>query len=313
MLQTYSTTLALRHRCLLLCGYPNRLIDTASRVCAFPLDWQPTDAELYDAFVGDRRSKAEIAALSLQDATHMVARWRKSKVSPQMRDLPLSDEQIAEAITRYAQRVALEEAGWSPAEDGRKRETPVRKLTSLGCGALAVSLAAAACAYSCWFVGSLPPGISDLTQPFVYGGVALSVIAITVAYLTMARHLIKNRRRVTAGRLVEALVVVGVPVALLWLANATELRLQRAIGIGKCNLASLDLSGYRLAGVDLTGCDLSRADLSGTDLTDADLGSANLAEANLSGADLTGADLTGADLREAKLTGATMPDGSKHE
>jgi hypothetical protein len=284
-------------------------------------DWQPTDAELYDAFVGDRRSKAEIAALSLQDATHMVARWRKSKVSPQMRDLPLSDEQIAEAITRYAQRVALEEAGWSPAEDGRKRETPVRKLTSLGCGALAVSLAAAACAYSCWFVGSLPPGISDLTQPFVYGGVALSVIAITVAYLTMARHLIKNRRRVTAGRLVEALVVVGVPVALLWLAlaltgvpqNATELRLQRAIGIGKCNLASLDLSGYRLAGVDLTGCDLSRADLSGTDLTDADLGSANLAEANLSGADLTGADLTGADLREAKLTGATMPDGSKHE
>ncbi|MCU0503611.1 MAG: hypothetical protein MUC51_17975, partial [Anaerolineae bacterium] len=222
-------------------------------------DRQPTDAELYDAFVGDRRSKAEIAALSLQDATHMVAHWRKSKVSPQMSDLPLSDEQIAEAITRYAQRVALEEAGWSPAEDGRKQETPVKKRTSLGCGALAVSLASAACAYSCWFVGSLPPGLSDLTQPFVYGGVALSVIAITVAYLTMAWHLIKNRRRVTAGRLVEALVVAGVPVALLWLAlaltgvpnNATELRLQRAIGIGKCNLASLDLSGYRLAGVDL--------------------------------------------------------------
>lgn len=277
-------------------------------------DWQPTDAELYDAFVGRRRSKAEIAGLSLERVTHMVAYWRKHKVPAEMRDLPLSDEQIAEAITRYAQSVALEEAGWSPAEDGRKQVDAERSLTRVGCGALAVSLTSVAFAFSCWVFANLPPGMPDLAQPFVYGGVALSVIAFAVFYFAVGWHLIKNRRRVTAGRLVEALVVVGVPVALLWLAlaltgvpqNATELRLQRAIGIGKCNLASQDLSGYRLAGVDFAGCDLFRADLSGADLADAHLGSANLVEASLSGANLRGADLSSANLSSANLSGANL-------
>lgn len=81
-------------------------------------NWQPTDADLYKAFVNPRASKAEIAALSPERATEMVAYRRKRKVSPKMRDLPLSDERIAEAIVRYAQCAPSTQEDHSPVEEG---------------------------------------------------------------------------------------------------------------------------------------------------------------------------------------------------
>jgi hypothetical protein len=81
-------------------------------------NWQPTDADLYKAFVNPRVSKAEIAALSPERATEMVAYRRKRKVSPEMRDLPLSDETIAEAIVRYAQCAPSTQEDHSPVEEG---------------------------------------------------------------------------------------------------------------------------------------------------------------------------------------------------
>jgi hypothetical protein len=79
---------------------------------------QPTDAELYDAFVNPRVPRAEIAALSLESATRIVAYRRKSKVSPKMRDLSLSDEGIAEAIVRHARSAYSTQESRSPVAEG---------------------------------------------------------------------------------------------------------------------------------------------------------------------------------------------------
>ena len=94
--------------------------------------------------------------------------------------------------------------------------------------------------------------------------------------------------------------------------------------LGRADLSSADLSNAHLKSVllykaTLYGANLSYADLSAANLTGADLNSANLGGAYLSQADLSQADLSGAQdltqeqLAKAKaLTGATMPDGSKH-
>ncbi len=89
------------------------------------------------------------------------------------------------------------------------------------------------------------------------------------------------------------------------------------------------LTRVHLIGADLRGSHLKGVNLIGADLREADLTGANLRGARLFGADLRGvkldrADLSEADLRNAKVTpqqlasvkalsGATMPDGTKHE
>lgn len=95
------------------------------------------------------------------------------------------------------------------------------------------------------------------------------------------------------------------------------------------HLAGIDIRDTYLLGVDLTGADLrnanlsfatlifadlSRADLSGTDLQGCDMHTVNLSGANLAGANLKGVvGLSNDQLAQAKsLTGATLPDGSKH-
>ena len=105
------------------------------------------------------------------------------------------------------------------------------------------------------------------------------------------------------------------------------------------SMTNADLHDARLNGLDLRDTDLSGANLSGADLRGVNLSYATLNYVNLSGANLTGANLYGSELHnvnvsganltkaymqdafdlgntnfsQAKsLTGAIMPDGSKH-
>lgn len=94
------------------------------------------------------------------------------------------------------------------------------------------------------------------------------------------------------------------------------------------NGASLRGASFHGTDTDLSGANLSKANLSGAILNDANLTGVNLTGVNLTGARLIGAKLTGANLSDAKLTGAAvtkeqldqaqsltgaiMPDGSKH-
>jgi uncharacterized protein YjbI with pentapeptide repeats len=94
--------------------------------------------------------------------------------------------------------------------------------------------------------------------------------------------------------------------------------------LGRADLSSADLSSAHLKSALLYKANLNGANLSYADLSEANLNGANLSYVNLGGADLSSADLSSADLRgvqdltqdqlaKAKtLTGATMPDGSKH-
>ena len=94
--------------------------------------------------------------------------------------------------------------------------------------------------------------------------------------------------------------------------------------LGQADLSLADLSAAHLTNIvlykaNLGGASLSYSDLSGAVLNGANLGSANLAGAYLLHADLSDANLKGAEgltqeqLDEATaLTGATLPDGSKH-
>lgn len=105
-------------------------------------------------------------------------------------------------------------------------------------------------------------------------------------------------------------------------------------GIYRLNLSQIDLSRAYLYEADLGGsflgnADFGEANLMNAELIEADLSEAwmrgaNLTGANFSRANLTGADLSGADLTRAtlndkqlqsvkSLTGAIMPDGTKHE
>jgi hypothetical protein len=68
--------------------------------------WRPTDDVLYHAFVNPKESRAKVAALSLDSATRMVEYRRKKKASREYRDLPMSDQAIAQAILNYARGVA---------------------------------------------------------------------------------------------------------------------------------------------------------------------------------------------------------------
>jgi uncharacterized protein YjbI with pentapeptide repeats len=108
-------------------------------------------------------------------------------------------------------------------------------------------------------------------------------------------------------------------------ANLSEANLYQA------SLIEADLSQAQLTLADLRATKLSAANLREADLRGADLAGANLtalvvspagakyirttygSEADLTGADLTGANLTEADIGDANLTGATMPDGTKHD
>ncbi len=105
------------------------------------------------------------------------------------------------------------------------------------------------------------------------------------------------------------------------------------ISLREADLSGADLREADLSGASLSGADLREASLSGADLREAELIRANLRGADLSMASLRGADLRGANLREAdlsmaslsgaivteeqlskaaSLTGAILPDGSRH-
>jgi uncharacterized protein YjbI with pentapeptide repeats len=94
-------------------------------------------------------------------------------------------------------------------------------------------------------------------------------------------------------------------------------------------LSGIDIRDTYLAGANLSGADLRNANLtfatlvftnlSGTNLSGANLQASDMHNTNLNGANLAGANLkdvigiTSAQLAKAQsLTGATMPDGSKH-
>jgi len=116
---------------------------------------------------------------------------------------------------------------------------------------------------------------------------------------------------------------------------------QNIVTLFGANLSEADLRFANLRNADLRNADLSYADLKEADLRYADLKEADLSYADLRYADLREADLREASLREAKLfgtdlseanlnavqgitikeleksakslTGATMPDGTKHD
>lgn len=78
-------------------------------------------------------------------------------------------------------------------------------------------------------------------------------------------------------------------------------------------LIRADLREARLAGADLRWSNLTEADLRGADLSGANLTEAILKNANLEGANLRGAQVADEQLARAEsLTGATLPDGTKH-
>ena len=105
----------------------------------------------------------------------------------------------------------------------------------------------------------------------------------------------------------------------------------KGAALGGARLISTDrnepvsLKGAILAGANLEGAVLEKADLGGADLRNANLRNADLRASVLEGASLLGTDLSHADLSQAtgvtdndleqqarSLTGATMPDGTKH-
>lgn len=167
--------------------------------------------------------------------------------------------------------------------------------------------------------------------------------------LTVLSELDDQRRGVVVRFLYEAGLISGQrPIVELKEAELSEVDLQDAKMEGAnffmANLPSAVLVNAKLAnsnfdGADLTNADLRNADLTnaslsstffnGADLTDTDLRNADLTRADLRNADLSNADLSGAVLDEANLegalitedqlaqvaslTGATMPDGTKHE
>jgi len=111
-------------------------------------------------------------------------------------------------------------------------------------------------------------------------------------------------------------------------ANLSGADLSEALLIGahlsRANLSGADLSLADLSGADLSRANLGQASLIGAFLSEASLDEADLSKANLKAADLSKADLCRADLSEAEvtdeqlahaclITGATMPDGAKHD
>jgi len=98
--------------------------------------------------------------------------------------------------------------------------------------------------------------------------------------------------------------------------NSANLSKQNLSGVSLCSVSlnSANLSEADLTSTNLCGANLTYANLIGANLTSADLRGTNLTGANLQAANLKGANLTGVQsLQYAKLTGAIMPDGTKHE
>lgn len=86
------------------------------------------------------------------------------------------------------------------------------------------------------------------------------------------------------------------------------------VNLSGANLSGVSLDRAKLVGANLNGADLSNTYLGGVNLQFADLKDANLVDADLIGADLTNAKgTTDEQLSKVKLlTGAIMPDGTKH-
>ncbi|MFN8497619.1 MAG: pentapeptide repeat-containing protein [Anaerolineae bacterium] len=99
-------------------------------------------------------------------------------------------------------------------------------------------------------------------------------------------------------------------------ANLFEVALNGATlsnaNLSQAQIGRASLFGANLNSADLTGADLHGASLIGADLSQANLIGADFSDANLGGADLTGAHVGMTLIIRTILTGATMPDGSKH-
>lgn len=103
----------------------------------------------------------------------------------------------------------------------------------------------------------------------------------------------------------------------------------RLADLSRIDLRQVDLRGANLSGANLKRANLFQANLEKADLSQADLEETGLFHANLKGADLSQAnlrraylaqaDLTGALVTAAQLThavvltGATLPDGTRHD
>ena len=82
----------------------------------------------------------------------------------------------------------------------------------------------------------------------------------------------------------------------------TGSRLCNGFDLSNANLSNLNLQEAHLEGANLTGANLFRTNLAHAHLKGANLYKANLKDANLNGTDMT----------SVRLTGAIMPDGTKH-
>lgn len=65
-------------------------------------DHQPSAAQLYSAFVSQSVSREQVARMKPDRAVQMVTYRRKKKVAQELRELPLSDQQITDMIQSYA-------------------------------------------------------------------------------------------------------------------------------------------------------------------------------------------------------------------
>lgn len=65
----------------------------------------PSSAELYQAFVPPNMSRDRVAALSYDAATRLVGRGRRRASPEELRDLHMTDEEIAGIIQDYARNI----------------------------------------------------------------------------------------------------------------------------------------------------------------------------------------------------------------
>ena len=142
-----------------------------------------------------------------------------------------------------------------------------------------------------------PPLIS---LPISLGALLVAAVIGTYAQIALTRP---GRGQLRLAVFLPLVIIAGVVTAVVS-QPMSPLRLVKQYQSGERHFQGFELPGANLSGADLRGADLEGADLSG----------ANLTQANLSFANLLNAVVTAEQLTTAKsLTGAIMPDGSKHE
>ena len=90
------------------CGAVNPMDRDTCHFCRASLSTTDTQsqrlsgASLFYGYVQEGVTKERVASMSLQSVTKMVTHRRKKKVSALMRDVPLSDAEIAQAMHSFA-------------------------------------------------------------------------------------------------------------------------------------------------------------------------------------------------------------------